>query len=262
MKFIIIFLALLLYRYGQIGILFPRFTWFKDYYFKLKTFALRKNLWVNKIAIFIPTLPIVLAIFLIDLLLHPFLFHFLSELFRFCVLIYCLDPDNRLLTLIKLQKNQQNPDYLVLNSQIKSSINTVFSEYFVVLFWFLLLGPVVAVFYRLLLVLSPLLKKEENFQLDHQNETFIFYLEWLPARFMAMGFALMGHFVHCLDDLNEKQLWLKAKPKQLVHEAALSALDFPADQECFNQEEEMKFLQLFERTFMFYIVFLAVIYLF
>lgn len=67
-----------------------------------------------------------------------------------------------------------------------------FQGFFVVIFWYVLLGPAAALGYRLLALAaeratSPLVV-ERAAQLRHA-------LEWLPARFMALSFALVGNFV-------------------------------------------------------------------
>ena len=65
------------------------------------------------------------------------------------------------------------------------------------IFWFVLLGPSGAVLYRLSYSLSHSWSAESN--AFHQVAKKIFYwLDWLPARFTAMSFAIAGDFEDAL----------------------------------------------------------------
>ncbi|MFK8047688.1 MAG: regulatory signaling modulator protein AmpE [Halioglobus sp.] len=69
-----------------------------------------------------------------------------------------------------------------------------YQRWFAVLFFFLLVGPIAALAYRLL-------------QLSRQSReraiasSILFYLDWLPTRLLAAGFALTGNFLSSRDEL-------------------------------------------------------------
>ncbi|MEZ5524640.1 MAG: regulatory signaling modulator protein AmpE [Pseudomonadales bacterium] len=65
-----------------------------------------------------------------------------------------------------------------------------FEQVFVIVFWYLLLGPVAALFVRLLNLYEELGDQDETSRLVH-------VLEWLPARLLAITYAVAGNFTQC-----------------------------------------------------------------
>ncbi len=67
-----------------------------------------------------------------------------------------------------------------------------FQSFFVVIFWYFLLGPVAALVYRLLALVAEHSAKpalaEQASQMRHA-------FDWLPVRILAASFALVGNFV-------------------------------------------------------------------
>lgn len=71
-----------------------------------------------------------------------------------------------------------------------------FERWFVVVFWFVLLGPLPALAYRLLfLVLADGKTAQDERNLAAQ---LVFYLEWLPVRVLGFSFGLVGNFECCM----------------------------------------------------------------
>ena len=68
---------------------------------------------------------------------------------------------------------------------------------FAVLFWFALLGPLGAVLYRSVAVLYQ--QRREPGEFGDSIEWLNSALVWLPARLLAFGYALSGHFDAALD---------------------------------------------------------------
>ena len=70
---------------------------------------------------------------------------------------------------------------------------------FAVIFWFLVLGPLGAILYRLSRRLVQLRKTDEESQTFNQgSQRLIYILDWLPARAVTLGFALVGNFENTL----------------------------------------------------------------
>jgi len=65
-----------------------------------------------------------------------------------------------------------------------------FEQVFVIVFWYLLAGPLAALFMRLLSLY------EKRFQ-DAGCSQLLHALEWLPARLLALTFAVAGNFTLC-----------------------------------------------------------------
>lgn len=87
----------------------------------------------------------------------------------------------------------------VATAGIENTLRNAHYELFGPIFWFLLLGPAGALLYRLSWVLkSEWAEKHDGFGIFPAQ---IFgWLDWLPARFTAAGFAVVGNFedaVYC-----------------------------------------------------------------
>ena len=67
-----------------------------------------------------------------------------------------------------------------------------YQRWFAVLFYFLLLGPVGALAYRLL---------QLSCEQPAQQRGLLFYCDWVPVRLLASTFALAGNFVASADEL-------------------------------------------------------------
>lgn len=68
-------------------------------------------------------------------------------------------------------------------------------RWFVVVFWFFVLGPGMALIYRLLHVLRSAPATEENER--GWIAQWLEWLDWLPSRLLGLAFALTGNFVEC-----------------------------------------------------------------
>ena len=178
--------------------------------------------------------------------------HLLSEsllilvfIFDVAVLLYCLGPKDldtqvrafihaythtgkeaahhHLADIINADIESKTP--LTLSQMLHAVIEAILIEanerWFAVIFWFVVLGPLGAVFYRL----SSLLQNNadelrpdnfavaasgtpDNFAAAAQHLHAI--LGWLPARITALSYAIMGSFVDAIDG------WSQGIPNQLV----------------------------------------------
>lgn len=100
-----------------------------------------------------------------------------------------------------------------------------YQSFFAVIFWYLLLGPVAALAYRLLALCAehaeqPALR-ERAVQLRHA-------FDWLPARVLASSFALVGNFVAVSRALLHELLSWDISAAQLVIKAGRAAGEMPA----------------------------------
>lgn len=100
-----------------------------------------------------------------------------------------------------------------------------YQSFFAVIFWYLLLGPMAALAYRLLALSAehaeqPALR-ERAMQLRHA-------FDWLPARVLASSFALVGNFVAVSRALLHELLSWDISAMQLVAKAGRAAGEMPA----------------------------------
>ena len=100
-----------------------------------------------------------------------------------------------------------------------------YQSFFAVIFWYLLLGPLAALSYRLLALAAehselPALHERAG-QLRHA-------FDWLPARVLASSFALVGNFVAVSRALLHELLSWDISAAQLVSKAGRAAGEVPA----------------------------------
>lgn len=100
----------------------------------------------------------------------------------------------------------------------------VYQSFFAVIFWYFLLGPVVALAYRLLALASersqnPLVAERAG-QLRHA-------FDWLPVRLLAASFALVGNFVAVSRVMLHELLNWDISAAQLVEKVGLVAGEIP-----------------------------------
>ncbi|TNF35264.1 MAG: hypothetical protein EP312_04180 [Gammaproteobacteria bacterium] len=65
-----------------------------------------------------------------------------------------------------------------------------FGRFFAVVFWFMILGPAGALCYRLASLQAKAMTADD----DPLDQQMLYLLEWLPARLLALTFALAGNF--------------------------------------------------------------------
>lgn len=103
-----------------------------------------------------------------------------------------------------------------------------FQGFFVVLFWYVLLGPLAALAYRLLALAAAHADtpgvRERAVQLRHA-------FEWLPARLLAAAFALVGHFSAAVQALLPDLLHWETPADALLLRCGLAAADVGAPDE-------------------------------
>lgn len=180
------------------------------------------------------------------------LFGLLSLGLHILILIYCFTRFN-LMALIQdylacwregkyetayLQTVEQAPDAFHSRTDDYASMHQQFLDYvlvvslrrlFAVLFWYIVLGPLGALFYYLLqqMLSSDVLVEDRADERTWQR--FLSIAEWVPARLLALAFALAGDFVagfkrlreHLLDNLGSDH------NKVLLIDCAVAAIGQP-----------------------------------
>lgn len=221
MSFLTVLIGLLLNHYWLRDRKLPIDGWFAEWlnWLLVHSHRLPERLhdWYGTlplIAIVVPLLPLALVLWLAEGLL----FGLLTLGIHVIVLLYCFTRVNQQALIDQylelwragdyeaayLHVNQYVPDvfsrnledYAAMHSQFVAYIQeTAFRHLFAVLFWYILLGPMAALAYWLLLALI----RSDRLLMDPDASGLagntLVLLEWLPARLLAMSYALAGDFV-------------------------------------------------------------------
>ena len=97
-------------------------------------------------------------------------------------------------------------------------------DYFVPAFWYLLLGPLGALAYRLL----ELTRQQWAHSASPPAGILVHALEWIPARLLALSLALVGQYDHTLRALRGQAAVWEISGGELVGRCAAAALTPPA----------------------------------
>lgn len=163
-------------------------------------------------------LPLWLLVWLLQVWVHDWLFGLAGLLFYIAVFIYCLGPRDlaadvdtwcevsdssdsalRQRAAGRLLRGEAPPDDSAERARRMSRavLTESCDRLFAVLFWFVLLGPLGAVMYRSAAVLY--FQRTEQGAFGESIAWLYAALLWLPARLLALGFALSGHFDSALE---------------------------------------------------------------
>jgi len=133
---------------------------------------------------------------------------------------------------------------------------------FAVFFWFTVLGPVGALFYRL----ATELRASRNTRAADYTaaaERLHDILNWVPARLFALGFALGGSLTHALEAWQFRRTLNFYENDNLIRAAGLGAMQFTPPAAPLTPEEEGHWIDeirgLVGRTFLVWLTMLALI---
>ena len=123
-----------------------------------------------------------------------------------------------------------------------------YQRWFAVIFWFLTLGPVGALAYRLThnCARGDMLSEDDR----HLARQIVHYLDWIPARLLTLAFALTGNFVSSFE-LYWQSMWENKSVANIVEQAALAAIgdanggkEYPDDDVSFQISGRQEILAL------------------
>ncbi len=187
-------------------------TWFEVYTQTIQRFTSKINSAVSSPLQFILIIaPPALLIFTIQLQLTDFLFNLPGFVFGIAAFIYCLGPaclSSDVEAYINARTTGDDDEALHYASSItgknastlpnQQTIDVTHAilyianeRIFSTIFWFVILGPFGAILYRLI---SELSKQEEANDLTSFSSFIHSFMAWIPARMLAVGYALTGNF--------------------------------------------------------------------
>jgi AmpE protein len=272
MTFIIILIALMLERFFHWHHL-RHWHWFSNYEYWLSQRMSALPAILILLVIVVPPLLIIAAF---QYLLANWWWGALEFIFSVIVLLYCFGPDNLWVQayscINKLAKQEPAAvDHVQTafnlpateNSQafhqafVRAILLASHQRIFAVLFWFVLVGPVGAVLYRIIESIST--QEMTGAKLANQIKAL---LDWLPVRVETFLFALGGHFTPVVACWKRGILKGPSTNDLLLTECGMAALDISANGQLSDSgSAEQETLALIDRAFIIGLVILAMVVL-
>lgn len=269
MTFIITLISLLVERFFDWSHL-RQWRWFVSYQELLATkLAALPALLLLLIAIF----PLVLVVGVLNFFLAHWLYGVLKIFFGATILIYCLGPANFWAQVYKCiavlhDKDPQPAIQKILGCSLPADSQSFHralthaffvqanDRIFAVFFWFVLLGPAGAVFYRTIDISKTIVKMQQS------AEQVQLVLDWLPVRLFTFLFALSGHFTEVFKHWKARLISPPRANDVLLTECGVAALDvLDAERIPEDGTAEKETLSLLDRVFVMALVILAVLVL-
>ncbi len=189
-----------------------RYERYQDYVEWLRQ-RLHGDVWEGRLGVLALLAPVVLMTMLLQIGLSDALFGLLGLLFAVGVLVFCLGPRDLGHELTQYREAHMSGN-LELSTRLARTLLGVEPpsdpleqaravtggvlvqanlRIFGVLFWFVVLGPVGAVLYRAVTELNRL-TQQDNDEFSWAARQLNEIMDWLPARLVALGYALSGNF--------------------------------------------------------------------
>jgi len=221
MTLISLLIALFIERFSSAFEDWRSFDLFASYARKLSAFAGRYGNVDSYLGLALILLPPLILVSLLQGMLSAILLGLLGMVFAIVVLVLTLGQDLeedvdryteacasgeegkiRAAAAVFVRDEEPTAECDLLQKVVESIFVEANNRYFAVIFWFLLLGPVGAVMYRL----SVELKRRSDISGEGLSNAAAFWvalLDWAPARLAAMAYALTGSFEHALSPLRK-----------------------------------------------------------
>lgn len=191
---------------------YRQYRWADAFAGKVKRFFAGKSTWESPWGVVFVLLPPLVLIVFLQSLLSDFLLGFFGLLFSILVLAYCLRYQSMDADINKIIVALENRDVATASSLASEFLGqqpdteqdmvkkvccalllNVNERLFAVVLWFVLLGPMGAMLYRLSWYYSQRsVHAEGGFKVSMARLHAI--LNWLPARLLPLGYAVAGNF--------------------------------------------------------------------
>ena len=155
--------------------------------------------------------------------------------------------------------------------QAEALFDYVHQAYFGVIIWFVLLGPVAALAYRMVATLASRSSVTTNDSINNDDEadaseyevvpnsnrlwqTVYYVVDWIPSRLTCLMFMLTGNFSNGLSAVRQGLFDAEYDNSQLVQEAGLSSLTLDNESDYLSEAR-----QLTERSLLLLMVLVALV---
>lgn len=270
MTFIVTLTALLIERFFDWSHL-RGWQWYDRYqHFIAKRFSQKSKPLILALIL----LPVVISVYVMEILLQTTLFGLAELVFQLFIFLYCLGPQNLWADTFTCMNALTQGDTQLVSEKLKQSFGITEAQsahssheqllqhifiaanrrVFAIVFWFFILGPVGAVFYRAV----TLVTSGPSPEAAHDARSIESALNWIPVRIFTCVFALSGHFVQVVACWRKKAMQGLAINDQLLVECGAAALG-KEDIEVLAQDEtaEKNVIGLLDRSFIVILVLIA-----
>lgn len=275
MTFIITLVSLVLERFFYWGHL-RHWRWFSYYQRRLQRSYF--NNWSVWLLLIMCVLPPVILIGFFQWLFHGWLYGLFELLFGIVILLYCLGPHNFWLQAYAAINEIRNDDPALATARVRELFGIATPEnpqafhqsftgalflaaywrIFSVAFWFVILGPIGAILYRMIALLST----ESPLGLTYVASKTQQWLDWMPIRIFTFIFALGGHFKAVFIRWKRTILSGPEANELLLTDCGTAALDITENTTLpENGALEKEAIHLLDRVFIISLVILAVVVL-
>ena len=215
MKLLVIVLCLLSERYLTHQFASNRFGWFAPYCERLfgllpKKIQWLKNPWVLLSLVVIPWVVIV-AVLLGGF--KSYLLGFVGFLMQLGIFYYCIGPDNVFYPASTNTKKQAKDAHTA--THYLAAVN---NQLFGVVFWYIALGPLAVLVYRLISLC------QNETPLRDRAVWITNILDWVPARLTVVLYLLVGNFQQGFQCLLQRKSVTPAENNALLSEVGLLAV--------------------------------------
>lgn len=269
MRLIVILICIAIIRYSQTSHTSERYAWLQRYAATVAGFM--KGLNESWLLTLIVIAPILAIAWILQTILFSGFFYIFGFLYSIFILWYCLWPislDAQLeINIQQCLATSTTPDSRPLSTQLLIDAN---NQIFAVLFWFMVLGPIGAIAYRLISELVLLKNNEQNNEdvselagvenfslLNKASSTLLNLLDWIPARLAALGYVITGNFSTGFAQWCQYALQGLQSNRELLATTGLAAMN--ADMNVTPDFEEARgMLRLIERTLVVWLIVIAI----
>lgn len=254
MPFLIVLVVLALERFVNLQKVLKRFSWFESF----AVFQATKLKPVGYWGVFAGLILILPVLILLVNGIAILLFHGAANfLIGVLVLLYCLGPKDLFHTLQRYVEERKAgepmPELRERSANLLSGVaptgltdldtavaKAAFGKFNTriasVVFWYALLGPFGAVFYRNIAQLI-LVKEDTVSQYREILEQAVGVLDWLPARLVALLYALAGSFRTSLKPWQDNIFAGYSKNQTILEECGMASAGFAPNQ---NEDQSMQ----------------------
>ena len=277
MKLVILLLCLGLERYLGIGKHLKRYQVFDGYLSLFSRFIPQIAALPSKVSLLFVLLPALLIPGVIYYMTLHAVFGLMGLFLGVFLLLICLGPDDfyhQLKEYFAADKDKEkqaqlyqeitgstltddsNVDRRKLTISILSSSN---ERFFGVIFWFIILGPIGAIFYRLLVFLRVKLNLDSSLEFSFKKELDLLcnILNWFPARFSALCYLIVGNFQSGIKLYISQLFKGLSSSDTLLEEVSFAALNVGSDKAA-DSAENHKALDMLDHALVVVLVFIAI----